>query len=253
MSGAIETLKRMQALDNQALAFAEEKEAFLAERRKLEKECAAEEGALAVLAAQTLEVQKKEKGREIEIKTLEDKKARLKAQLLTVKTNKEYSTLQSEIRTVYADIEKMEESGIQELTAIDGLSAQAKEREAQVGAAKERLAQHAAKEAEAFARIDAEIAKLQAEREALAAGVPDEPLALYKRLIAGREGVAVVPVEGTSCGGCFMGLPPQTINLLMGGEAIVQCRSCQRILYLVPVEAAPPPPEKKRKKKDAAS
>ncbi len=252
MSGILDVLKQMQVLDNRILAMAEEKEAFVAERRKFEAECAAEERALAAVSAQTQEIQKMEKARELDLKTLEDKKNRLKAQLLTVKTNKEYSTLQSEIRTVYADIEKMEESGIQELTAIDGLSAQVKEREGQAGAAKERLAAQLAKEAEAFARIDGQIAEVRTEWDRVAAGVPAETLELYRKIAAGRDGIAVVPVEGTSCGGCFMGLTPQTINLLMGGESVVQCRSCRRILYLDP--AAPvAKEEKKRKKKDAAS
>lgn len=252
MSGILETLKRMQALDNRILALAEEKEVFVAERLKFEAECTAEEGALAAISAQTQEIQKKEKVRELDLKSLEERKTRLKAQLLTVKTNKEYSALQSEIRTVYADIEKMEESGLQELTAIDGLSAQVRDREAQAVAAKERLAAQIAKETDAFVKIDGQISAIRAEWEQVIADVPAETIELYRRIAGGRDGIAVVPVDGSSCGGCYMNLPPQTINLLMGGEATVQCRSCHRILYLDPVEPVVKE-EKKKRKKDAAS
>ena len=50
----------------------------------------------------------------------------------------------------------------------------------------------------------------------------------------GRNGLAVVNVVQGVCQGCFMSIPPQKFNLLLKGDQIFDCPTCQRILYYRP-------------------
>ena len=56
-------------------------------------------------------------------------------------------------------------------------------------------------------------------------------LSLYERVLAGREGLALVPLVNKSCGGCHMVQPPQVISEARLNAKLVTCDSCNRILY----------------------
>ena len=50
------------------------------------------------------------------------------------------------------------------------------------------------------------------------------------------DGVALVKIEGGSCQGCNMVLPPQVISEVMIGATLHNCESCVRLLYYEPEE-----------------
>ena len=57
-------------------------------------------------------------------------------------------------------------------------------------------------------------------------------LAKYDRIVKSKDGLAVVPVAGDSCQGCFRILPSQMIHEIRTKKELVCCGSCARILYL---------------------
>src|SRR5579859_6868778 len=88
-------------------------------------------------------------------------------------------------------------------------------------------------------KLDARIAELRA-------GIPQQILGHYDRLVArGKKGVAVV--RNQVCTGCHMRLPIGTVNTLMQAGDIQLCDSCGRYLYL------PDPSESEFVEKVAAS
>jgi predicted nucleic acid-binding Zn-ribbon protein len=46
-----------------------------------------------------------------------------------------------------------------------------------------------------------------------------------------RNGLAVVPVERDSCGGCFNAIPPQKQSEIKQRKKIIVCEICGRILF----------------------
>ncbi len=88
---------------------------------------------------------------------------------------------------------------------------------------------------EAQARIDglkAELADAREGRDRLASGIEVRIRRHYDNVLARRGGQAVVEVRAGSCSGCYMRVPPQTLNEIMQTGAIRVCQSCQRILYV---------------------
>ena len=53
-----------------------------------------------------------------------------------------------------------------------------------------------------------------------------------EKILQNKQGLAVVPVQVSSCGGCFMNVPAQVINEMKKHENLVFCEMCARILYL---------------------
>ncbi len=80
--------------------------------------------------------------------------------------------------------------------------------------------------------LDAEIREIEGQREEQAQKPDSELLRLYEQLRASRGGRVVVQVEGGACQGCRISLPSNVIHRARGGSEVVQCSSCQRILYV---------------------
>jgi len=56
--------------------------------------------------------------------------------------------------------------------------------------------------------------------------------AVGNRILENKQGLALVPVVGSSCGGCHMNVTPQQRNAIKMNEELVFCEMCARILYL---------------------
>lgn len=79
--------------------------------------------------------------------------------------------------------------------------------------------------------LEQERTRLQAQRQARAARIDAQRLALYERLRRARQGRAVVKMERGACLGCRITLPTTVQQRARSGLQIVQCTSCERILY----------------------
>jgi len=80
--------------------------------------------------------------------------------------------------------------------------------------------------------LEAAIAKLELNRNELAANLDAANLKLYENLRGRRQGKAVATVEQGMCHGCRIVLPTNKLRQIKAGNALVQCGSCERILYL---------------------
>jgi predicted nucleic acid-binding Zn-ribbon protein len=72
------------------------------------------------------------------------------------------------------------------------------------------------------------------ERVELVRLVNPQALAIFELVSSRRNGVAVAEARNGICTICHVRLRPQVFNTVRRNEDIVQCDSCQRILYFVP-------------------
>ena len=179
----------------------------------------------------TLQVKQKEK--ENDLLSREDKIAKLQGQLYQLKTNKEYSAMELEIKSLKADKSVLEEDILRLLDVVDqAKGACVKEKELLSG--EEKLYKEASEALKKkSADIQAEIQALEEKRKTYTPNIEPRLLAQYEKILKNREGLALVPVKGNACGGCHLGLPPQVVNEIMIHDKLVVCESCTRILYWV--------------------
>ncbi len=84
--------------------------------------------------------------------------------------------------------------------------------------------------------LGADLTQLLSERNRFLPGVEIRILSQYDRIRKARGGIGLVPAVGGRCRACNMMLPPQLYIELQKGNALHQCPSCNRILF-VPVAA----------------
>jgi uncharacterized protein len=187
-----------------------------------------------------LQLTKVQSGRlELELKTRDEEVNKLRAALNTSKSNKEYAAVLTQLNTTRADNTKIENQILELMKAMETDEAECENIRKQIEEQKQQLEQ-TRKTAEAAAvEQEAEIRKIQAEWNEVAKTIPAEPLKIFKRVAETYDGEAVAQVElqegrhGTySCGGCFMGVTAESVNLLMTRDDIIRCPNCTRILVL---------------------
>jgi len=77
------------------------------------------------------------------------------------------------------------------------------------------------------------LSSLTVEREGILAAISSKDLAIYDGLRVQRRGQAVALLENGICQGCRVALPTSLVQRVRRGTELVQCGSCQRILYSV--------------------
>lgn len=84
----------------------------------------------------------------------------------------------------------------------------------------------------AFAEIDADAAKVQRDREAVAVVIPADLLKLYTRLREQQGGVGAARLQQRRCEGCRVEFAVSDLNAIKAEprDAVVRCDNCGRIL-----------------------
>lgn len=154
-----------------------------------------------------------------------------KEQQKNVRNNREYESLSKEIEFQELEI-KLHEKKTKEAKAR---IAQKKEL---LDEAKERLSFRKEDLKVKKSELDEIIAETQKDEESLAKAsekaktqIEDRLVVAYTRLRQNaKNGLAVVPVERDSCGGCFNKIPPQRQLDIEMKKKVIVCEHCGRIL-----------------------
>jgi predicted nucleic acid-binding Zn-ribbon protein len=168
---------------------------------------------------------------ERDVAAVDTRMARFEDHKAAVKTNHEYQALTHEIAMAKGEKDAIEDRILVLMEAADGLAAELKADDAALArATREGEATRAALVAER-AGLDAELRRLASERAAQAALADSRALATYEQLLKGRRGIAVTPMIDGICSACHVRLRPHVDQQVRRNDGLVQCESCQRILY----------------------
>ncbi len=176
---------------------------------------------------------------ELELKTRDAEVAKLRGSLNNAKTNKEYAAVLTMLNTTKADNSKIETQILELMKAIETDEEECEAIRGQIEEQKQLLEETRKKADASSAGFEEEIAKVQAEWDAVAESIPAPSLEVFKRVAETYDGEAVVKVDqqegksgAYSCGGCFMGITAESVNLLLTRDEIIRCPNCTRILII---------------------
>ena len=176
-----------------------------------------------------LEKEKRKKEKELEVD--KDKIKKLEAKLYEVKTNKEYQAMLKEIETAKQTNDKTEEDILVLMDKVEDLkkdfvvsTEELKKNEKEIQTEKSRI------EVE-IQSMDKVISQLKTERNNLLSVVGDPLKSIYLVLVEKRNGIAVANAKNGVCLGCYMNIPPQLFIEVTKNRELIQCPSCNRILY----------------------
>jgi len=241
MHADLERVIALQQLDTKAsqarktLAEAPERE------RSFDERIAAAKQRLADAKARLAACQESRRAIEKEVAIHQGRLSKYRDQAMAVKTNQEYHAIQHEMSHAQGEIKKYEDQVLERMVEADDLTATIKSAEAALTAEQKTIdadrKRLQAEDAETQQSLDA----LSADRARIVEALDKRVLAIYDSAYSRRQGIAVAEARDGICTICHVRLRPQMFNDVRRNEAIVQCDSCQRILYFVPATVTQTP------------
>lgn len=231
---SIRELRQLQGLDTE---LSSRQRALEAIQSQLDDTEALEQLRVSAAEAQRAlaEVEKQQRPAEFEVETLREQVKGVEKKLYSgeVKIPKELVSIQEEVTSLNKRQGQLEE-------VLLGVMNQLEEAQQRYNTISEELSQSEEERKSLEVRLSAErdqleteVKELSSQREQLAVGVPPQDIRLYSSLLATKQGRAVAAVERSMCQGCRLNMPLNIQQRLRANHGLVQCPSCNRILYLV--------------------
>ena len=156
------------------------------------------------------------------------------SKMMQVQTNREYQSLLKEIEDGKKSIKEKEEEIVRIMEVSEANAKIMAEQESLIKDEQKELAEKKAKVQKHAEQVEGKKAKIVVKRDAKAKNVNTSALRKYDMLRTRRNGKAVVGVVNGVCQGCFMSIPPQHFNNILKGDRMLNCPTCQRILFHQP-------------------
>lgn len=231
MEQDLQILQEVQEWDKEIYALAQVLEDIPSELSDVNQRVETERAKLRKLQDDLKAFQLKQKEKEVELNSKEDNIRKYEAQLTQVKTNKEYSSLQTEIKSLKADNSLLEENIINLFDQVEtiqkSIDAQKKNLEVVEGELKKKKEELEQSAKDVRQKMD----QLSGQKKEKMKGVKPEIAVMYEQIVTKKRGLALVRVEGEVCPACQMQLRPQILNEVKMKDKITFCDNCSRILY----------------------
>ena len=163
--------------------------------------------------------------------------SKFREQAMAVKTNQEYAAVQKEIGFAEGEIKAIEDKILEFMVHADDLTATIKRAEAELASEQKAVDADRRAMAAELTAMKASLERFGVERAEIVKGLNPRVLAIFELVLRRRNGVAVAQARDGICTVCHVRLRPQVFNTILRNDQIIQCDSCQRILYHVPAAA----------------
>ncbi|NIY16006.1 MAG: hypothetical protein GWM98_14475 [Nitrospinaceae bacterium] len=227
-------LIELQQKDNEIKELEESLQRIPGQIASGENELEGKKGKLNGLLAEIEGLKKKRSQLEQDAKAEADHMAKTKTKLPTVKTNKEYSALLTEIDAIKEKISSIEDGELEIMELLDAREQEIPGLESEFKGEEEQFRQYKQKKESERERLTGELEEVKNRRGELAQLIEPQFVSYYDKVRKARENLAVVEIKGETCQGCFQNLQPQVALEVRMGEKLHQCQSCDRYLYFVP-------------------
>ncbi len=238
MTPDLERLVQLQDLDN---AIEEARRKIAAHPQRL-----AEADARLSDATQRVEIvrqrlkdtQEARRALEKEAAVFQGRLTKFKDQLPEVKTNREYQAIQHEMATAQGELGNVEEKVLERMLEADAIAAEVKGAEAALARQQKDMALEKAALEQELMLMQRKLADASSRRASLTEATERRLIALFEQVAKARRGVAIsLATRDGSCSVCHVRLRPVVFQMVRQNDQIIQCDSCQRILYYVPPAA----------------
>ena len=165
------------------------------------------------------------------IEEIKQKIDKHKDQLFLVTTNKQYDALQLEIDHFKRSMDELETKLLELAEEKESLQEKTKFDEDNLDSLSNDLIQRREKLEGLMEISSSEKNKLEEERQSKTTVIAPTRISQYDKIYKARNGLAVVPIMGSACGGCGRFIPPQIVSEVRAGKGPHTCESCGRFLY----------------------
>ncbi len=239
MSPDLQRLIKLQQLES---TIADARATIVAHPRRLaDADTRLNESKQAVDAAKTRLKDNQDARRNLEkdVAVYQGRLTKFKDQLSLVKTNKEYQAMQHEIATAQSDLGAVEEKVLERMIEADAITADVKRADAALAVRQKEIDAEKKELTEELASVEASLKQSTETRAELLKDLEPRLIGIFEQVARVRKGVAIsMATRDGLCALCHVRLRPYVFQQVRANDSIIQCESCQRILYWIP----PPPP-----------
>lgn len=172
------------------------------------------------------------KERELELVSIEDEIKKLQKRLDEVKTNKEYTSLLSEIDNLKKKKEDTEEIVLLLMEQEDQINKRMSDLSKRSDEIKKEVEFKITEKTSKVEELKKVLEEKNAERVKIVSEIRKDVYEVYEKIRAGKkDGIAVCKLEGQSCTGCSMFVPVYLTEKVKAKKELVKCENCSRILY----------------------
>jgi len=182
-------------------------------------------------AERTQELARQRRSLEGEIDLMRAKLSKLKDQLMSVKTNKEYTVMLHEIQVAEEQVRNEEDKVLEIMEETEGMEHELLAAEKELNTRSSELLEMIRKCEASVPVIEAEVSKLLNEKTSMEAHIEADLLVRYRRLSEARKGMALAEVKDELCQACHVRIRPQVYADVLRTEEIFACDSCSRLLF----------------------
>ncbi|MDX6375174.1 MAG: uncharacterized protein QOD98_4162 [Nocardioidaceae bacterium] len=207
---------------------------------------------IATVTAQRSELDGRRRDAQIAVEDLTAEQTKVDADVEQVKTRrvrdqqrmdqgqitnpKDLEHMQGELVSLQRRITSLEDDELEVMARLEDAEKELDSLTGQVADADERLTALSGTRDIKTQELDQELKALAADHGPKAAGIPEDLLALYDRLRASKNGVAVGALRHRECSGCRLALDPTELSAIRSAPAdeVLRHEECQRILVRTP-------------------
>ena len=181
-----------------------------------------------------VELERSQREQEREVEDLRAKATASEKKLYggTVKNPKELASLQEQVVNLQRKMRERDDKTLDIMAEVDTLQQKVSLKRGEVAKIEEDWRAEQASLSQQQAELGAALATLEQKGKDLAGKLDASSLELYQALRRKRHGRAVAKVEQGMCQGCRIALPMSELQRARLGQELVQCSSCERILYV---------------------
>ena len=243
MNADLERLIALQKLDNTADAARKQLASEPDHERALEARLEAARQEVAAAKDRVAVNKSARAALEKDVAVQQGRLSKFREQAMAVKTNQEYHAIQHEITFAQTEVKKIEDSILERMVESDDLTASLKAAEGNLAAETKAVDTDRKTMKAAHGDMEASLQRIVAERSSLIDSLDKQVLTTFEAVSRKRNGVAVAEARDGICTICHVRLRPQVFNTVRRNEQIVQCDSCNRILFFVPVKTPAAAPD----------
>jgi predicted nucleic acid-binding Zn-ribbon protein len=242
MSPELEGLVELQRLD---LAIEDARRKIAVHPQRLIEADARLQEAQSTLDSAKLRLKESQEARralERDASVFQTRLTKFKDQLYEVKTNREYQAIQKEIEVAREELGQVEEKVLERMIEADSLALAVKQAETALATQQKSVQVEKTTLGQQLVAVEASMKAALEARSLLIASLEPRLLELFDQVSRMRKGVAICSATRDGlCSVCNVRLRPPVFQQVRHNDTVIQCESCQRILYYV-APAAPAEP-----------
>ena len=231
MNATVEALLVLQERDSRVTTLTTELGHLPRQIADVEEQAAARTAKFDELKTRTRQVEADRKKLDLDVQAKQGAIARYKSQQQQTRKNEEFAALNHEIEHAEKEISALEDSELELMEAYDKGLAQVAEAQKELAVFQDKAKQKKADLEKRAAAVAAELTAAKEKQAEAEKAVPEEALPRYRRILKSKKDVAIVPIQHGACGGCHMKLTTQTVHSAKGSEQLVACENCGRLVY----------------------